>query len=235
MTTPTTVKSLPRSRGAKQVQDAGPRPVASVSTSACWRLHLPNQILPACRTRRIKCDEAKPICKNCVKSRRECQFQPQSPPEEPSPTSLSRSPSKTSPVDSIQSPLDAPYTDPQFYLRSQPQMHMPMANFPYSQDSVPQQTYMQQSQFHSPQHVVFHHPLDHSHQIPHSPVPEQFQQPYFPSSSIAYNSSVPYTPYHVTPQQYWVADPSYVHGQSMPTTLPSQNTDEQATYPYQPT
>ena len=25
-----------------------------------------------CRTRRIKCDEAKPECNNCIKSRRQC-------------------------------------------------------------------------------------------------------------------------------------------------------------------
>lgn len=29
--------------------------------------------LPACRKRRIKCDEGKPICNNCIKSKRQCE------------------------------------------------------------------------------------------------------------------------------------------------------------------
>lgn len=38
-----------------------------------WDKHLTTSVRSACRKRRIKCDEARPTCGNCIKSKRQCE------------------------------------------------------------------------------------------------------------------------------------------------------------------
>ena len=54
----------------------GPRLAASVSSPSSWNIRSiwsSRSYITACRKRRIKCGEERPTCKNCVKSKRECE------------------------------------------------------------------------------------------------------------------------------------------------------------------
>lgn len=70
-------KSLPRRRGPRQAVSVSSSPLSSAdllfkSFWVCFALLIQLDAV-ACRKRRIKCDETKPRCKNCIKSKRPCE------------------------------------------------------------------------------------------------------------------------------------------------------------------
>lgn len=141
----------------------------------------------ACRMRRIKCDEVKPICKNCTKSRRDCQYQPPSPSQEPSPPQYGQSPPRVSPLESPAGSFDGMYSHDQMYIPHTPMSTMPMQHM--SQAPMPHTMYQ-------------HQPMMWQTPSLASPIVEQPQ--FWPPAN-----SMSYAQYQQTPQPYWNTDAHY--------------------------